>query len=647
MERKGPGLPDGMEALSRQASALREALERSGENTQGMVAALGSFDSRVSAIEASIRPAQVRTQAITMAHENIDRSIENAETILAQFDIVRRFSASSNSSANVVSSIFDGVRPLEAEAVILRGPHENLKSFLEAVDLLKGVVNFFSLNKNFKSCEEVLNQVNNLLTKSALKIEDEFRQLMGTYSKPIEPDHLFDCLLKHLMLSRGNSEAVGEQPSKSFETAMHPTLIPSGILPFLRDIAFQLVQDGNQQSCYRIYRDARGSALELSLQKLGIETLSKDGVERMQRVALQVNIGTWTQCMQITIFDGITFNNDQCFAELAGGSVMTLLSFGDTVARSKRSHENLFLLLEMYGVMHELQSEIEVIFQGKFCSEMREAALNLTKRLAQVAQEILVDFEEAVVKDSSKTNMQNGIVHPFTIEVINYVKSLLDYQSTLKILFQPSETGSETESQLAVVIMKIMQALQNNLNGKCKQYKDPSLCHIFLMNNLHYMVTSVRRSQAKDILGDDWIQRHRKIVQQNANQYKRVAWARILQTLTTQATGGTGSSAPSDVSSSGVSRSMIKERFKSFNAQFEELHAIQSQWTIPDQELRDNLRLAVAEVLLPAYRSFINRFGNLVQREKNPHKHIKHSPEALEQLLGQFFQGQQVGEQKH
>jgi len=60
MERTGPGLPEGMEALSRQVSALREALEQSEENTQGMVAALGSFDSRVSAIEASIRPAQVR-----------------------------------------------------------------------------------------------------------------------------------------------------------------------------------------------------------------------------------------------------------------------------------------------------------------------------------------------------------------------------------------------------------------------------------------------------------------------------------------------------------------------------------------------------------------------------------------------------------
>jgi hypothetical protein len=50
-------------------------------------------------------------------------------------------------------------------------------------------------------------------------------------------------------------------------------------------------------------------------------------------------------------------------------------------------------------------------------------------------------------------------------------------------------------------------------------------------------------------------------------------------------------------------------RFKTFNIQFEELHQKQSQWTVPDTELRESLRLAVAEVLLPAYRSFIKRFG--------------------------------------
>ena len=38
-----------------------------------------------------------------------------------------------------------------------------------------------------------------------------------------------------------------------------------------------------------------------------------------------------------------------------------------------------------------------------------------------------------------------------------------------------------------------MQALQTNLDGKSKQYKDPALTHLFLMNNIHDIVRSVRR----------------------------------------------------------------------------------------------------------------------------------------------------------
>uniref|UniRef100_A0A7N2LHJ3 Exocyst subunit Exo70 family protein n=1 Tax=Quercus lobata TaxID=97700 RepID=A0A7N2LHJ3_QUELO len=84
---------------------------------------------------------------------------------------------------------------------------------------------------------------------------------------------------------------------------------------------------------------------------------------------------------------------------------------------------------------------------------------------------------------------------------------------------------------------------------------------------------------------------------------------------------GGGSSVGGDAgNSSGVSRALVKDRFKTFNMQFEELHQKQSQWTVPDTELRESLRLAVAEVLLPAYRSFVKRFGPLVESGKNPQK---------------------------
>lgn len=641
-------------SLSEKAVKMRESLQKSQTITDNVVTILGSFDHRLSALETAMRPTQIRTHAIRKAHENIDKTLKAAEVILAQFDLSR-----------------------QAESKILRGPHEDLESYLEAIDQLRSNISYFSSNKGFKNSEGVINNANTLLVKAISKLEDEFKQLLASYSKPLEPDRLFECLPNSMRPSSGSpghngdsshkspSNHHSEQPNGDAETAVFtpPTLIPPRILPLLHDLAQQMVQAGHQQQLQRIYRDTRSTVLEESLRKLGVEKLSKDDVQKMQWEVLEAKIGNWIHFMRIAvkllfagerkvcdqIFEGFDSLSDQCFAEVTASSVTVLLSFGDAIAKSKRSPEKLFVLLDMYEIMRELHSEIESVFKGKACTEIRESALGLTKRLAQTAQETFGDFEEAVEKDATKTAVLDGTVHPLTSYVINYVKFLFDYQSTLKQLFQEFENGTESDSQLASVTMRIMQALQTNLDGKSKQYKDPALTHLFLMNNIHYMVRSVRRSEAKDLLGDDWVQRHRRIVQQHANQYKRTAWAKILQCLSVQgltSSGGGGSVATDGGNSSGVSRALIKDRFKVFNIQFEELHQKQSQWTVPDTELRESLRLAVAEVLLPAYRSFVKRFGPLVENGKNPQKYIRYSAEDLERMLGEFFEGKTLNEPK-
>lgn len=49
----------------------------------------------------------------------------------------------------------------------------------------------------------------------------------------------------------------------------------------------------------------------------------------------------------------------------------------------------------------------------------------------------------------------------------------------------------------------------------------------FSSQELLFLNGFVLRSEAKDLLGDDWVQRHRRVVQQHANQYKRNAWAKV------------------------------------------------------------------------------------------------------------------------
>ena len=58
------------------------------------------------------------------------------------------------------------------------------------------------------------------------------------------------------------------------------------------------------------------------------------------------------------MFEDIDSLREQSFADVTSSSVELLLGFGDAIAKSKRSPEKLFVLLEMYEVMRELSSEV-------------------------------------------------------------------------------------------------------------------------------------------------------------------------------------------------------------------------------------------------------------------------------------------------
>lgn len=63
----------------------------------------------------------------------------------------------------------------------MRGPHEDLESYLGAIDQLRSIISFFSNFKNMKNTDTVLNHANNLLSKAISKLEDEFRNLLTNY----------------------------------------------------------------------------------------------------------------------------------------------------------------------------------------------------------------------------------------------------------------------------------------------------------------------------------------------------------------------------------------------------------------------------------------------------------------------------------
>ncbi|KQJ85365.1 exocyst complex component EXO70A1-like isoform X2 [Brachypodium distachyon] len=631
---------EAVEAMLREkARRLLESISVSETARDEAAAAFASMDRRMAAVDEAMRPAQARTWSACKVHDNVVRSLRAAEAILKHLDDVH-----------------------QAEPVILNGPSKGLTDYLYAVDKLRGVVSFFTSKRSCAAGDEALKNVDQLLSKAGVELEGEFSRVLSKCSKPVELEPLFNCLPSH-----SSAKDASEGQTNPGAACSLPTLVDPRYMSVVSKLVQKSAELGRHKQFMKIYRDIRSSTLELTLKQLGVEYVTTEEVQTMQVESLDAKVAHWIQCLQIAvkllfpaervlcdqIFEG---QKGHCFAAATSKSLLTLLSFGEAIAKSETSPEKVFMLLDMFNATLELQSEVEVVFQGDECSGNRKSAMNLVKCLARMTKRTLGEFRDNILKDSPKSMTTDGDVHPLTSYVGNYIKFLFDYQSSLKLIFQESSIRDGTNSRLVAEITGLIHALETNLDVKAKQYKNHALGNLFLMNNIHYIVRCICSSEFKDVFGDDWIQRHRRVVQQHATQYRRVTWGKAVECLSSQGlTSSAGSAtevAPDSVANvrsfSGTTpRSVIKARFRSFNKQFEEVCQTQINWAIPDIELHDNLILMIAEILLPAYRSFLKRYRPFVENSHNASKYIKYTPEALEQALGNLFVKKPLSEQGH
>jgi len=202
-----------------------------------------------------------------------------------------------------------------------------------------------------------------------------------------------------------------------------------------------------------------------------------------------------------------------------------------------------------------------------------------------------------------------------------------------KIAKATFQTQLQTKTPLARRLLSITSLLESNLEGKSKLYKDIALSHLFMMNNIRYIVQKVKGSELRTLLGDDWIRRRSGQVRQYATNYQRSAWRKVLSCLRDEGIYIGGSS------SSKVSKEALKDRFKSFNAMFEEVYRNQTAWFVPDPQLRVELRISIEEKLLPAYRAFLGRFRMHLEGVRHAERYIKYSPEDLENFILDLFEG--------
>ncbi|KAJ8574370.1 hypothetical protein K7X08_026175 [Anisodus acutangulus] len=145
-----------------------------------------------------------------------------------------------------------------------------------------------------------------------------------------------------------------------------------------------------------------------------------------------------------------------------------------------------------------------------------------------------------------------------------------------------------------------------------------------------YILQKVKGStEIHQVMGDTWCMRRSTIVRQYHKNYQRETWGKVLQILSHDGMQVHGK----------VAKATVKERFKNFNAMFDEIHRTQSTWVVSDEQLQSELRVSLSALVIPAYRSFFGRFRQYFDNPKQAEKYIKYQPEDIQTLIDDFFDG--------
>ncbi|KAK8511704.1 hypothetical protein V6N13_029299 [Hibiscus sabdariffa] len=552
----------------------------------------------------------------------------------------------------------------EAEQMMIwdSGPKDT-SDYLEAVDEVQTLIDglqSLSVYENRKR-KELLRRASSLLQMAMSRLEDELIHMLAKHRQQFEPSKYVSCRSTRWNVVYNESfDSLEDEPAKetssrnctSNESSEYIVdLVPAHVIPDIKSIAkVMFTSDYGQEFC-EAFIGERKEALEQYFAVLKMGKLSIGDVLQMEWTSLSSEMNKWTRSMKIMfrvylasekrlcdqILGEFGSCNLFCFLEISKATLLCLLNFGEAVAMGPHQPEKLLRLLDMYETLSDLVPDIDALFSEEAGSFVRTEFHGLLERLADSVKASFNTFRVSVSSNKSVYPFPGGGVHPLSKYVMNYIRMFPEYCNTLNLLLEDRHSDAanlvtelqcgrnaslSTSCPMACHLRSITSSLESNLHKKSKLYKDEALQHIFLMNNIHYMVQKVKDSELRHFFGDEWMRKHNAKFQQHEMNYERSTWSSVISLLKDDNPG-----------SSSLSKSTFKERCKAFGIAFEEVYKTQTSWCIPNPQLREDLQISTSLKVVHAYRTFLGR------NPAHDEKCVKHTVEDVEKSLLDLFEG--------
>ncbi|GAB4839728.1 hypothetical protein Ancab_020438 [Ancistrocladus abbreviatus] len=559
---------------------------------------------------------------------------------------------------------------------------EDHSSFATVVNLLLKLMEMLGGFTSESNTTLLLNETSSVLHQTMLFLEDELRCLLEepkdaslnsdpsckiSSSTPDSSRGLKTKSFKHLDQEADRCSLPDQ--SGSTEEESFPSHAAEAIYN-MNLISKLMVSAGYQSECCYLFFISRLHAFEEELNRQGFDNVSIDDVQKMQWETLEGEIGSWIGVLKhcsshllvgeqkfcSSVFSYHPSLSKSLFSHIARAVLIQLVNFAEAVVMTKRSTEKLFKFLDMYKTLRDLASTVDESLYTEECVEELKSELHLVSSwLGEAIVCIFCELENSIKHENAKTPAPNGAVHSVAHYTMNYLKDACEYKDTLEQVFrqhkkadrsqeyseavteeekQTDENHKEEEKQspFTVQLLTILDMLDASLETISNHYKDPSLRYVFLMNNGRYMLKNVRGStKIQQVVGDPWCRKRSAEMMHYHKSYQRETWSKVLQCLNQEGLQVNGK----------VYKPNLKERFKNFNQLFEEIYKTQSTWVMSDEQLQSELRVSISAVMIPAYRSFVGRFGQYFTPGRQTEKYIRYQPEDIESALDELFDGKE------
>ncbi|KAL9442790.1 hypothetical protein AB3S75_016205 [Citrus x aurantiifolia] len=559
------------------SKSLALALERAGPR-------LDDINQRLPSLEAAVRPIRADKDALVAVGGHINRAVGPAAAVLKVFDAVHGLEKSLLSDPrNDLPGYLSVLKRLE-EALRFLGDNCGL-----AIQWLEDIVEYLEDNRmadekyllNLKKSLKGLRELENgeveirldggLLDAALDKLESDFRKLLTENSVP---------------LPMSSPSTLGQQ------ACIAPSPLPVSVIQKLQAILGRLIANNRFDKCISVYVEVRSSNVRASLQALDLDYLEISIAEFNDVQSIEGYIAQWGRHLEFAVKHLFEAEYNLCndvFERM--GKDIWMGCFAKIAAQA--------------GMLAFLQFA---------CVEIQNLTRDLINRVINGAAEI---FWELLIQ----VELQRQIPPPPDGGVPRLV--LVIHRSWKHEKFQ--------EKLLVNEVLKIVKAIEQNLETWLKAYDDTTLSHFFAMNNHCHLYKSLKGTKLGDLLGDSWLREHEQYKDYYSTIFFRDSWGKIPSHLSREGlimfSGGRASA-----------RDLVKKRLKAFNDALDDVYKKQSNWVILDKDLREKTSQLITQAIAPIYRSYMQNYGALVEQEASSGKYAKYTVETLEKMLGSLFQ---------